>query len=337
MPFFRFLHIGIMGLTVACATACGASHGSSSSPGTGGSGPASSTGGSAGSAGTVGTFTVTLVAADAATNTPAHSTLIGTVRDGPLNELVLWDLHQEADGCQLYTPRIPFCDPECATGLICVLDGVCRGDPTPHSVGIVTVTGLLTASGGTQFTMNPLAPSYTYQNPASASLLYPPADEGAPVQLAAAGGDYGPFELVATGILPLELAGPDPIPMQRDQATSLSWAAKGSAGQSRMQILLNISVHGGNLGKILCDVEDSGSLTVPALLVNQLLNLGIGGYPIATFTRRTAGSATIAPGSVEVQIISTAVRSLSIPGVTSCGIDTDCPSGQRCGSNRVCA
>jgi hypothetical protein len=250
--------------------------------------------------------------------------------------MISWSVSKTEGGCQLLKPSVPFCSPACASDATCVEAGVCRANPVDHSVGAVIVTGLKTASGPTNFTMEPLPPKYNYQQPASVGLLNPPAEEGAEITVAAAGGDYQPFELKASGIAPLELSGPNPIPMQSNQPLSLAWVPKGAAGQSRMQILVNISVHGGSTGQITCDVEDNGSLEVPASLVTDLINLGVAGYPIVSFTRMSLGGADIAPGRVELKVVSILVRDLGIPGINSCGTDAECPSGQVCTSTRIC-
>ena len=338
------------GMLVAFGTSCSSdnqvpagSEGSGATGGTTGGGTggssASTSGGNAGNATAppaVGNFTVRLVPPDPSTSTPGYTTFLGVVRDGPPNEGVLWDLVSELGGCQLVKPRIPFCDPPCATGQTCVADGVCRPDPAPHSVGTVTLKGLTTSPASTEIVMNPVAPGFVYQPAASVNIDYPPASEGAEIAVSTSGGDYPALQLKATGIVPLELLGSDPVPMPSGQPMALSWTPKGSAGKSRIQVKVEISHHGGAKGAINCDVEDTGSLSVADSLVTGLINLGVAGFPTVTLSRVSTGSFDIAPGRVDLLVVDTVQRSLSIPGFVSCTTNADCPSGQTCTSTRLC-
>jgi Cys-rich repeat protein len=204
-------------------------------------------------------------------------------------------------------------------------------------VGTVTLTGLKTTPTSTEIVMNPVAPGFAYQPTASVNIDYPPADEGAEIAVATSGGDYSAFQLKATGIVPLEVLGPDPVPMQSGQPMALSWTPRGSAGKSRIQVKVEISHHGGAKGAINCDVEDTGSLSVAESLVTGLITLGVAGFPTVTLSRVSTGSTDIAPGRVDLLVVQAVQRSLSIPGVVSCTTNADCPSGQTCTSTRLCS
>ena len=41
-----------------------------------------------------------------------------------------------------------------------------------------------------------------------------------------------------------------------------------------MEVLLEISHHGGRKGQLVCRTDDNGSLMIPAELVTELINLG---------------------------------------------------------------
>lgn len=308
--------------------------GGSGPSGTGGSGPGGApAGGAGGSTAVVGTFTVKLVAANPTTGNPAHTEFGGTVYDAPPNEPIVWDLLNQQGGCRLLEPRTPFCD-QCADTEDCVENNVCRPKPQSHSVGTLTVSGLSTSDGSTEFSVNPIPPKFDYT--ATAQILYPPCAEGAQVKVSASGGDYTPFELSALGIAPLELLGSDPLPMESGKALRLEWTPKGPAGDSKIEVKVDISHHGGAKGKIECTVDDTGSLEIAEPLVTGLIALGYSGWPTVVVTRRSLGSASIQPGQVELRISSSVERNLSLPGLTSCNTDDDCPPGQRCQEAHMC-
>jgi hypothetical protein len=321
-----------VGLAAIAGCSSDKSAGAAGATGSGGA----ATGGSGPLGPPVGTFVITLNAADPSTNTAAFTSFLGIVRDGAPNELTLWDTQSSVGECQLITPRQPFCSSECASGSACIADGVCNSDPTTRSVGTVTVTGLMTAASTTEFVIEPVAPKFNYVPLGSVDILNPPCAEGAEIRVATSGGDFAPFEVLAAGIIPLELLGADPIAMQRDQPLLLTWTPKGTTGVSRIGVKVDISHHGGTTGQITCDVDDTGSLAIAASLVNHLMDLGVAGFPTVLLTRRTTGRAP-APAQVTLGVVSNVERALSIPGLVSCSIAADCPSGQTCLSSKNCS
>jgi hypothetical protein len=256
------------------------------------------------------------------------------VRDGPVNDLYIMEVDQQQGDCKVLKQRVPVCSTPCASGSTCVDDAVCKPNPVAHSVGDVTVTGLKLTDDTSEFTVSPGAkPAYIY-NP-TVSFQYPPAAEGAPVKVKSAGGDYAAFELDAEGIAPVQVNGTGPIAMQSGQPLALSWAPK-TAGDATLEITININHHGSTSGQILCEVADNGSLTIPASQVTRLMDLGYSGFPNVELTRRSVGAATIAPGRVELQILSSVIVDLSIAGLVSCTQNSDCLNGQTCQSTKQC-
>jgi hypothetical protein len=195
------------------------------------------------------------------------------------------------------------------------------------------VRGLRTASGATEFTMDPVGSSKAYGPSGSVSISYPPTDPGAAVHLSAAGGDYAAFEIETRGIAPLEGFAGDALPLERDKPLELKWTASPDA---QIEAVLEIAHHGGAKGKVICEAEDTGSLTIPATLVTQLIGLGVAGFPDVTLTRKSAGSTRIAPGRVEFVLFASSNRPIAIAGLTSCMSDTECPSGQICDQDKSC-
>jgi hypothetical protein len=284
----------------------------------------------------VGAFQVLLTPAAAATAiTPevfAQTSIFGRVQDGPTPELVRWTEVAADGGCRLLTPSVPFCETPCGGSAACVDDDVCQPYPTALDVGPVTVTGLEASPGETVFTVEAVASNYQ-----RSGLPYPPFDEGTPVQFDAAGGPsgVGPFSLAATGIATLSLTSP-PLELVAGAAGTLTWTPPAMTGRSEVLVRLDISHHGGSNGKIECEVQDTGSLTLPASLLDALRSLGAAGFPTVIVTRRASGSAVIAPGRVDLWLLSTVEQAVVIPGLTSCTADEDCPAGTTCQPDLQC-
>ncbi|HEY8943707.1 MAG TPA: hypothetical protein VIM73_05570, partial [Polyangiaceae bacterium] len=216
---------------------------------------------------------------------------------------------------------------------VCAVGDVCVPRPTNRSVGTVTMRGLATASGTNEFTMDPVGSSKAYGPSASVQIQYPPTEPGAEVRLSAAGGDFAPFEITTEGIGPIAGFPSDPVPLESGKPLALTWTAE--AG-SDIEVVLEIAHHGGQKGKVICHAEDTGSLTIPATLVTELIGLGVAGFPDVSLTRKSVGVAMIAPGPVELAVFATVNRPVDIPGLTSCQTDEDCPMNQTCGQAKAC-
>lgn len=278
----------------------------------------------------VGTFVVALK--EPLNGSPAYTAIIGSVKDHA--DPVMVPLVQAAkDGdCALFKPHVPFCATSCGQG-VCVADDTCASYGTNQDVGAVTLTGVAKQAGAPPLTLTYV--NKTYQPPADQTPAYPPFAEGDDIAVSATGGAYGPFSTHAKGIAPLALTG-NVFTLEKNQSFTLTWAAAGAGATSTVHLRVDISHHGGLKGEIDCDAADSGSLTISAALVTQLLNLGYAGYPSFTFTRISVGSTLIAPGRVELELSESLDRNVQIPGLTSCTADGDCPTGQTCQTDLQC-
>ncbi len=291
---------------------------------------------------TIGSFSVELVAevpasGDSSGN-DAFTSVIGKVSTGPTPLAVIWETRDQQGDCTLLVPRIPFCDPPCSGGEVCVEDGQCAAYPAGLDVGSVTVQGLRLADGSTEFSMDPIGTARTYQ-PVGLSFEYPSFADGDPLNLAASGNDTAAFSVDTQGIAPLEMLSEDGVPFNRDQPVTLHWVPGATATAARVQVVVDISHHGGQTGEIDCDTSDSGSLEIAADLVTQLLDLSYAGFPSLKVTRIKAGSTRIAQGRVEFRTLSSSVLNIEIEGLTSCmevDSSTECPDGQVCQPNRTC-
>ena len=265
--------------------------------------------------------------------TPGFTSLLGKVYRGTLPESLIWEKRTEASGCTLYTPRIPFCDPGCGAS-ICVEDDVCRASPASLGVGRVTVSGIKTESGETSFTVDPIRNNYL--TPGTVRLPFPAFAEGDTIEVTTQGGDLAPFKLTTSGIAPLKLSGTGSYPLETGKPLDLKWIPAAGNGASRIQVKLDISHHGGTKGKIECDVPDTGSLAIPADLVDKLRNLGVAGFPTVMVTRSSVGSTITSGGRVDLRVYSYVESPVEIPGVISCSEDFECQRGKVCRDDKTC-
>jgi len=278
----------------------------------------------------VGTFKVSLVAG---ASTAAYTSLVGKIYDGVQPEAIVWETAASDGHCTLLTPRVPFCATPCGASAVCTETDTCKPYPTARAVGTVTATGLATTAGASSFAMEPIANGY--QPPAGVQLAYPAFTEGDKFELAATGSAFtGPFVVGTRGVAALTINDAT-IALQSGVPLALSWPAPAATG-STIHVLLDISHHGGSKGKLECDLPDSGSASLDAGLITQLLGLGAAGYPTIIVTRATTGSAAISAGRVDLVASSTVERAVTIPGVISCTETSDCPTGQTCQADLTC-
>jgi hypothetical protein len=245
-------------------------------------------------------------------------------------EQLAWDIAAAAQGCELRIPVAPFCDPSCGTSAVCTQEEGCVAYPKAQDLGAVTLIGLHENA----LELKPV--SATYQLPPEIELPHPPTDEGAVIRLQSGGGAYDPFTIAAAGIAPLELLGPELIPLDGAAPLTLQWQPPADPGASRIHVKVDISHHGGLKGVIQCDVEDDGESELEASLIEQLIDLGTAGFPTINVTRIATGGTSLEPGSVLLTVISRVELPLEVPGVVSCNEDDECSSGQVCANSRIC-
>jgi hypothetical protein len=281
----------------------------------------------------IGTFTIELIAPDTSTSTPGYTSVLGKIYNGPVPEQIVWEESSSEGSCTLLKPRVPFCATSCGGSAVCVEDDTCQAYPTAQAVGTVTVNGVETEAGATQFTMDPVANNY---QPVGVTLKYPAFAEGDAISLAAAGSAFADaFTLAATGIDTLELLN-DSITLDGTNAIALSWTPAAQASASKVHVLFDVSHHGGSKGKIECDLADTGSYTISATFSAKLLALGAAGFPTIILTRRASDSATLDAGRVDLIIASKVEKAVVIPGVQSCNDDDDCTSPETCQDDLTC-
>jgi hypothetical protein len=275
----------------------------------------------------VGAFNVRLD--EATTTSPARTSVSGIVYDGPTAANIAWDLTEASGGCQLFRARAPFCDPGCAGNDICAPNGQCLRPPVSQDLGLVTMRGL----GDGEIQLEGIANSY--ELPIGLSLPFPPATEGADIEVSASAGLYGPFAISSKAVAPL-LAPSSDFAMEKGKAMQVTWTPPGQPSLAHMRVYVDISHHGGTKGKIDCEVPDNGSMEIAASLVTGLIDLGVAGFPKIELHRYSSATAAVSAGVVKLEVDSWVVRPVQIVGFTSCNTDADCPTGKTCLPNALC-
>ena len=275
----------------------------------------------------LGGFVVSLVPADPEQGRAAYASVQGKVHDGTTPEDLTWTVEQEAGGCRLLVPHVPFCAVSCGGTAVCAEGGQCVPYPKALDLGRVRVAGV----GPSAFEMEAVAGDY--QPGAAVALPYPPFDEGGLVQVSAPGGALGAFALEARGIAPLRFE--QSPALVSGQPVQLTWTPPAQAG-TRIEVKVDISHHGGAKGTIMCEVPDSGSLELPAAQVTRLLALGVAGFPTIVVTRVNSATAAVRAGVISLRLSSAVERPVQIEGLRSCKADSQCPAGKVCRSDLTC-
>jgi hypothetical protein len=229
-------------------------------------------------------------------------------------------------GCTVYKYSLHSCiNPACTGAQKCAGPEDCQAAPDLVSVGTVTVEGI----GATPLTLALTNNNYQYP----LDLEYPGFNEGAELSISASGAFYPAFTVATTGVAPISL-GADTFELASSQPLVVEWEA-GANPDATVTINLNISRHGGSAGYLECNGPDSGSLTIPAMAVTRLIELGVAGYPQLVLTRRARAEVAVTAGKIALDSMATAVPTLTIEGLCSCFDSSDCGSCEDSGKS-VC-
>ncbi len=222
-----------------------------------------------------------------------YSVLSGEVADGVVPATILQKVSESGD-CVLLWEVAPICEPSCSPGTTCNYDGTCIPYPSSLSVGTVVVKGL-----SERVTMEPSVPGNTYlDNP----LPHPAFDSDACVELIAEGGDIAGFTLHGFGVTPLEILDESWV-LRYDQPLTVSWTP---SGDDEGSIVLTISIDQEEIWpvRLVCEAEDNGSFTVPAEMVNALMDFGYTDFAKADIYRQTVEATETVYGCVEFKVAS---------------------------------
>jgi hypothetical protein len=244
----------------------------------------------------------------------------GAVTDGvvptAIPRLVL-----EQGTCRVLERRNLACQPACVGAQTCGESGTCIPYPRQVSAGDVTISGLTRET-----VMSPQQPGNAYFAPGADN---PPFTAQSNIVLSAAGaGELLPFQLFGVGSEPLAQAPAWVLEVGVDLA--LAWPAAATAVGTTVLFELTIDQHGISPLSLSCEFEDTGSASVPAAIVDQLIGAGVSGFPNGRITRRTADHVDLGVGCVELVVGSPLAASVSVAGETPCNGSGECPQGQTC-------
>ncbi|MEC8422597.1 MAG: hypothetical protein VX000_02405, partial [Myxococcota bacterium] len=234
---------------------------------------------------------------------------------------VLTELLTEGD-CTIWRRENPFCDGGCDPGFTCDLAGECVPYPTNQAVGTVVVQGLQRP-----VSMDPVEPGATYFD---TSLPNPPWTPGTVATLESGGGAHAPFLL--HGVAPVEMAIEDSgWKLVPGESLQVSWVPASEGARTEVELGLRIDQHGLTPSTLRCVFADTGSGTVPASVLDALIDVGLTGYPNGLLTRQSIDSTDLSGGGcVELRLQSSKLADVEIEGYTPCRRDEDCPDGQEC-------
>jgi len=210
--------------------------------------------------------------------------------------------------------------PPCSGGELCEHDGSCIPYPANQNLGSVQVSGTLKEP----LVMEANASDY-YTDVAVPFPLFEPS---AQIDVVAEGNELPGFALRAWGVPNVEL--PDAIwEMEEGMPLTVEW--EGEPGPWKMIVSLNVDQHGNSPVTMFCEVEDTGSVTISAELVDELLGYGVSGFATADFRRTTTDSLQLADtGCVQLSVESLKLGKLTVAGHVPCKFDPDCPEGYIC-------
>ncbi len=206
----------------------------------------------------------------------------GAYRDLPWPMTLAEEL-REGD-CAYYGPANAFCEPACTGNDTCVAGDFCQPYPTQVSVGHISVSGTTPA-----LELEPQA-GFSYYTTESYPGLFGSGDT---LTLAAAGaGDVDPFEVTVRGVAPLTVPW-EQVTAHEGQDLEIAWDTADSPEGTVVFVHMD-SDHHGIQAYLECTGADDGSLTVPAAVLDRLIEAGetgIGTYIENAWITRAHASA----------------------------------------------
>ncbi|MGC4090440.1 MAG: hypothetical protein QM756_21705 [Polyangiaceae bacterium] len=282
----------------------------------------------------VGTLAISFVPpTEASGDTPAvagHSDFNGSVND-KVSPSDVWVQKSKEGDCRLMVGPKLTCSPTCDVGQVCLGNNSCTTAPAGQNVGGITVAGFASPLSVTY-----LSGSSTYY--AGISGAFPPVAAGTALTLTAAGATYPGFTVKANAIDPM-IVGSAAIALDPTKPLTITWT-KPTVLAGRVELSLDLAHHGNVAAKLKCDVEDTGTFTIPSSSLTTLAAEGVAGFPSVSITRRSVASVSVQSGCVDFTVASSVNRELTVAGLTSCQCPgstcSDCPTGKTCGLDYVC-
>jgi len=174
----------------------------------------------------------------------------------------VWRITQVVDDCILAVKVAcgAGCKPSCDFDEYCSNAGVCVDAPHFTDAGTLVIDGLTSPIT--------LEPSGHY--PPSYGLPDDLFDDGDPITLTASGGGHPAFTAAATGVESLSATLPCEDPPTAGQDLTITWTPSSTPG-AHIRWEMTQDVHLNQGPRIRCEFEDTGSLTVPAQLIDDYL------------------------------------------------------------------
>lgn len=249
------------------------------------------------------------------------SAVDGDVSDGVVPQSVLEEV-QRVDDCFVLRRNNPHCEPACAAGETCDFEGECLPYPAKQDLGTVTVAGLVI-----DVVMEPVFPGNTYYD---TTVPTPPFDPGQLIALDMPGGVYGPLTLYGVGVEPL-VSGDSLWTIETGNDMTVHWdAPTGDTVRSEIGLSVNVDQHGTSPGAVYCTFEDDGEGTVPAVMIDFLVEAGVTGFPSGALERRTQDHGDAGSGCMDFTVVAPVTVDVDVVGFTPCIDTTDCPDGEEC-------
>ena len=178
---------------------------------------------------------------------------------------LLWEVSQVSGPC-VWISEIPAgpCEPWCSVGQTCTPEGVCEDIPDRASAGTLTFGGLTIP-----LAMEPNDIDLYNLLTALPDDLYAP---NTVVAVTADGDELPAFDLQVRTVEPMEPAvafsiATDMVP---GQDAVLTWQP--GDGTARVRWEMHTILHAGNGPSLLCETDDTGTLVVPAEMVDRFLS-----------------------------------------------------------------
>ncbi len=251
---------------------------------------------------------------------PEYSFVDGRVANGVLPSGIRVE-EMSMGGCRLMRKQVPFCDPICESDETCNLAGECIPYPVAQDIGDVCLAGL-----GESYVLTGAAPNYNYFN---TQLAHPAFSGGERIELRSSGGVFAPVSLAGVGVAPI-VATEERWSLAEGDDLEVGWETSESNAHASVYLTVNVDQHGSSPLLLECEVPDTGTATVPAALLDALLNSGISGFPVGKLVRRTVDSAEVSAGCMEFVVRSVLTVDVRVAGHTPCTGPGQCPSGQTC-------
>lgn len=249
-----------------------------------------------------------------------YTAIDGVVRNG-VSPAAVTDNELSSGDCSLLRRRRLVCNPVCAPGQTCDVDGTCIPAPVGQDQGTVTVQGLVSP-----VSLEPLPPGNNYF---FTRLAHPGFGAGDPILLTSTLGYFGTLELWGVGVTQLQPS--DELwTINEGLPLDLAWTADSVDERTRVFVELNIDQHGLTPVTATCDFADDGAAQIPADIIDGLIAAGVTGFPSGRVTRRTVDSQTRGDECVEFVVSSIRTIGVEVTGFVPCTTTADCPDGTSC-------